>query len=51
MGVRGVLTRLLPGTETVVVVECRRCGATVDPEMDQCSDCGATGFSRYEIEE
>jgi predicted nucleic-acid-binding Zn-ribbon protein len=50
MGVGGILTRLLPGNRTVVVVECRRCGAAIDPEMDQCPECGTTEFSKYEIE-
>lgn len=51
MSVRAVLTRLLPGGGSDVVVECRRCGTTVDPETDACPDCGATEFCRYEIPE
>lgn len=51
MGIRGAFARLLPGDGTVVVVECRQCGATVDPETDQCPECGATEICRYEIEE
>jgi len=51
MGVRGIITRLFPGSGTEVVIECRQCGATVDPETDTCPECGATGFCRYNIEE
>jgi len=51
MGLRGAFARLLSGDGTVVVVECRQCGATVDPATDQCPECGATEICRYEIEE
>jgi len=51
MGIRGAFARLLPGDRTVVVVECRQCGATVDPAADQCPECGAIEICRYEIEE
>jgi uncharacterized OB-fold protein len=49
MGVCGILARLLAGDETTVIVECRQCGAAVDPETDECSMCEATEFSKYEI--
>jgi uncharacterized OB-fold protein len=49
MGIRGAFTRLLPGDRTVVVVECRQCGTTVDPATDQCPECGAVELCRYEI--
>lgn len=49
MGVRGVLTRLLPGDGTIVVVECRQCGNSVEPGTDQCPECGASEICRYEI--
>ncbi len=49
MSVRTVITRLLPGDGTVVVVECRNCGATVESETEECPDCGTSEFVRYEI--
>lgn len=49
MGVRTVLTRLLLGGESKVVVECRTCGTSVSPGTEECPDCGSTEFSRYEI--
>jgi uncharacterized OB-fold protein len=51
MGIGEAFARLLPGDGTVVVVECRQCGTTVDPATDQCPMCGATELCRYEIEE
>ena len=51
MGIRGAFARLLPGEGTVVVVECRQCGTTVNPATDQCPECEATEICRYEIEE
>jgi uncharacterized OB-fold protein len=51
MGIRGAFARLLSSGGKVVVVECRQCGATVNPETDECPECGATKICRYEIEE
>jgi uncharacterized OB-fold protein len=51
MGVRTVLTRLLPGSGSNVVVECRNCGTSVSPGTEECPDCGDTEFSQYEIQE
>lgn len=49
MSLRSVLTGLLPGDTTEVVIECRQCGTTVEAETDTCPECGATEFSRYVI--
>jgi rubrerythrin len=49
MGVRTVLTRLLPGDQPNVIIECRHCGATIDPPNEKCPICGATEVCRYEI--
>ncbi|SEO75216.1 hypothetical protein SAMN05216388_101838 [Halorientalis persicus] len=51
MGVRTVITGLLPGGGSDVVVECRNCGTTVSPGTDACPDCGRDQFCRYEIPE
>jgi uncharacterized OB-fold protein len=51
MTVSTVLTRLLPGGGPEVVVECRRCGTGVSPGTEECPDCGASEFCRYEIPE
>jgi uncharacterized OB-fold protein len=49
MSVRTVLTRLLPGGGSKVVVECRNCGTTVEPGTEVCPDCETCDFVRYEI--
>jgi len=49
MGIRGIVARLLSGDGTVVVIECRRCGASVGPETERCPECGGTEFSQYEL--
>ncbi len=49
MGVRTVLTRLFPGGQSDVIVECRHCGATMNSPGEECPECGATEFCRYEI--
>jgi len=49
MTLRSVLTGLLPGDTTEVVIECRQCGTTVEAETDTCPECGATEFSRHVI--
>jgi rubrerythrin len=51
MSVRTVITRLLPGDGTEVIIECRNCGTTVERETEECPDCGASEFVRYEIPE
>jgi len=51
MSVRTAIAGLLPGDKTEVVIECRNCGTTVDPETEECPDCGGTEFVRYEIPE
>ena len=37
------------GDSSVVVCECRRCGTTVDPEVDRCPACDAAKIARYEL--
>ena len=49
MGVRTVFTRLLSRGGPTLVVECRHCGRNVSLKVEECPDCGATEFSRYEI--
>ena len=51
MSVRTVITRLLPGGGSNVVVECRNCGTTVKPGTEECPDCEKDEFCRYEIPE
>lgn len=51
MGIRTVFARLLPGDGVDVVIECRQCGRTVAPDTDDCPECGASEFCRYEIPE
>lgn len=51
MGVRTVLTRLLPGDNTEVVWECRQCGTNLSPGADECPDCGSDEIGRYRISE
>ena len=45
-----LLTRVrgLIGTDTVY--ECRRCGATLESELDECPLCETSDVARYEIE-
>lgn len=35
---------------TVVVRECRRCGANLCSDATQCPECGCDGIATYEIE-
>jgi len=51
MGVRTVLTRLLPSDETEVVVECRQCGENLAPGADECPKCGSDEIERFQISE
>jgi uncharacterized OB-fold protein len=32
-----------------VIVECRRCGTTVEPETTTCPTCSASDIARYEL--
>jgi primosomal protein N' len=49
MGVRSFVTRLLPAEDAAVIVECRHCGCTVEPDTESCPACGAETLARYEI--
>lgn len=51
MSVRTVLTRLLPGDETEVVVECRQCGENLASDTDECLKCGSDEVERFQISE
>ncbi len=51
MSVRTVLTRLLSGDETEVVVECRQCGENLASSTDECPTCGSTEIERFYISE
>ncbi|RXK47890.1 hypothetical protein EAF64_14730 [Halorientalis pallida] len=50
-GVHPILTQLLPGGGSEVVVECRHCGTTVSSKAEECPDCGGSEICRYEIPE
>ncbi|WP_459191440.1 hypothetical protein [Halosimplex sp. J119] len=45
----GLLTSLVADRDTVVV-ECRRCGTTVDPDTSVCSACDCEEFAEYRID-
>ena len=34
---------------STVVYECRRCGTSLDGEVERCPHCGLTSVARYEI--
>ena len=51
MGVLTVLTRLLPGDGTEVVVECRRCGENLMSGANECPKCGSDEIERFQIPE
>jgi len=51
MSVRAVLAQLLSGHEAEVVVECRYCGTKLQPDADQCPDCGSGEIAHYRISE
>jgi uncharacterized OB-fold protein len=51
MAVRAVLTWLLVGDESDVVVKCRQCGANLSPDTDECPECGSEEIGRYPISE
>lgn len=35
---------------TEVVRECRHCGTAVEPDEQECPNCGSSDIARYEIE-
>ncbi|WP_436922900.1 hypothetical protein [Halosimplex amylolyticum] len=43
----GVKRLLTPSN--AVVVECRRCGTSLDEGTETCPECGSEDFSRYEF--
>jgi len=51
MGVPTVLSRLLPGDESDVVVECRQCGTNLTPDTDECPECESDEIGHYRISE
>jgi len=51
MSVRALLGRLLSSDGTVVVVECRQCGANLTPDADECPECESNDLVRYRIPE
>ena len=51
MSVRTVLTRLLPGDETEVVVEGRQCGENLASGADECPQCGSDEIEHFQISE
>ena len=51
MRVHTVLTRLLSGDETEVVVECRQCGEDLASGTDECPKCGSAEIERFQISE
>jgi RNA polymerase subunit RPABC4/transcription elongation factor Spt4 len=40
---------MLAGSASELVVECRDCGANVEPETDICPICNSTEIASYEI--
>lgn len=44
-----VLRALGRDRSPVVVIECRRCGTSVDSEAEPCAACGSEHTVRYEI--
>jgi hypothetical protein len=51
MGVHAVLSRLLSGDETDVVIECRQCGTNLTPDTDECPECESDEIGHYRISE
>jgi len=51
MSVRTVLTRLLPGDEIEIVVECRQCGTNLESDAVECPKCGSEEIERFQISE
>jgi rRNA maturation endonuclease Nob1 len=49
MGIRTVLMRLFSNNSNVIG-ECRRCGANVKPDTDECPECGSNEVGRYRVE-
>ncbi|WP_459193239.1 zinc-ribbon domain-containing protein [Halosimplex sp. J119] len=41
--------RRLLGSSTASVVECRRCGTSLDEGAEQCPECGSEALSRYDL--
>ncbi len=47
--VEGLLTGQSTADGTTVVVECRRCGTSLEEGVDVCPYCGETETARFEI--
>jgi len=44
------LTRVFGGSETDLIVECRRCGATLESaDVERCSECGSSEIATYRL--
>ncbi|GAA0464309.1 hypothetical protein GCM10008985_21430 [Halococcus dombrowskii] len=43
------IKRLLSPSTAESVVECRNCGASVDPDSECCPRCGSSEIASYEI--
>ncbi|UOO97092.1 zinc-ribbon domain-containing protein (plasmid) [Halococcus dombrowskii] len=44
-----MIRRIFSRTTEESIVECRHCGANVEPEADFCPGCGSTEIASYEI--
>jgi len=45
-----LLTRLFGRPETDSIVECRRCGATLESaDVERCSECGSSEIATYRL--
>jgi ribosomal protein L37E len=44
------LTRLFGEAEIDLIVECRRCGTTLEPgDVERCSECGSSEIATYQL--
>ncbi|CQH65376.1 small CPxCG-related zinc finger protein (plasmid) [Halobacterium hubeiense] len=45
-----LLTRLFGRPDTASIVECRRCGTTLESgDVDRCSECGSSEIVTYRL--
>jgi len=44
------LTHLFGGAETDLIIECRRCGTTLESgDVERCSECGSSEIATYQL--
>jgi rubrerythrin len=50
MSVLSPIHKLIPGRGVRDdLIECRRCGTSVDGTADECPSCGSDEFARFEL--